>query len=184
MIDTFWTWFASVAPDLADRLDDRALLAELDRRVHELGPVSWELGPGRAQPCQLVITPDGDREQLALTRAIVAAAPAAPGWELHSARPPKDWQLRFRIEGIEFDASAWRYRLYAFEDGTFDIDIWAPAIGARYRKLAAAIVLDAELGEARRLELIGGITVLDETPPSGTNRIRELSDHLIALKRN
>jgi hypothetical protein len=99
-IAEFWNWFQSVANDLAQaKFDDKSLLAELEMRVLEMGDVAWELGPGLLEKHALIISPDGAKEWLPVTEHIVDQAPSIPDWEFQSARPPRDWDMRFSIEG-------------------------------------------------------------------------------------
>ncbi len=156
----FWCWFASAARRLAATdFADQGLLQELDARVSRLGPLGWELGPGQQLSYSLTLTPDGSAELLPLTEAIVAAAAPIPDFELHSARPAKRWDLRFSITGprgeeVPVDARAWRYVLYRFQDGLFDILIEEPNMGHAeedMRVSAAIVVVDGLLGERERL---------------------------------
>lgn len=191
-IQIFWQWFETIAADLGKDFDDPALLGELDRRVSELGDVSWEIGPGLVEECALVITPDGSKDQLATSRSIVESAPQIRGWEFHWAKPPKRWEKQFEIESdrggvIPVDARSWRYVLFRFPDGTFDVileqsNLAAASEGDRYT--AAVVLLDGILGELRRLELIGGIEAVAALPKeqeAKASPIDVLSKHLESL---
>ena len=191
-IQAFWAWFAGSAARLAAELEDRALLAELDARVSALGEVAWEVGPGEGDLLSLVISPDGVRDRLPATRHIIAHAPAIPGWELHPARPPKTWDLRFAIEHADgavahFDARPWRYALHRFPDWSFDLVVEQPYVPAdEVSELAAAIVVDGVLGEAARLELIADIEPVHALPPALVKKatpIVHLGDHIRSLVR-
>jgi hypothetical protein len=160
-IREFWQWFESVAQQLATN-SHPAILDQLNDHVTNLGDISWELGPGVGAENALVISPDGKPEWLPVTRDIVAMAPAIPGWEFHHARPPKQWDLQFAIECssgemLEIDARTWRYVLFEFPDGTFDLVIEQPnLVSAEHddRWLACMILVDGLLGEATRLTFI------------------------------
>jgi hypothetical protein len=174
-IDDFWRWFASVSAALVADPDDPRLLAELDE--------GCEVGPGSARTAALVLSPAGDRALLALTRAIVAAAPALPDWELHPARPPRPWDLHFEVadavsgEEVAIDAGRWRYAvveqagerrllLEAAELASWPVD---------EQRAAAEIVLDTLLGEARRLEAAASIGVAARLPPEVAAAARPLA---------
>lgn len=191
-IQSFWEWFETIAANLGRDLENQALLTELDRRVSDLGDVSWEVGPGQEEENALVITPDGARQQLPTTRRIVARAPRIPGWEFHWARPPRTWTLEFSIDSeqagrIQVDARSWRYVLLRFPDHTFDVVLEQgnlKDVSERDRYTAAVVLLDGILGELKRLELIGGIepvAVLPEEQTSKANPIEVLSKHLESL---
>lgn len=83
----------TVAELLADEAPPAEVLDELDAHVEALGELSWELGPGLAEPNALVITPDGNPELLPVARRTISFAPCLSGWEFYPARPPKQWTL-------------------------------------------------------------------------------------------
>ncbi|MBL9024471.1 MAG: hypothetical protein JNL21_19910 [Myxococcales bacterium] len=185
----FWCWFASAARRLAaTNFADQGLLQELDARVSRLGPLGWELGPGQQLSYSLTLTPDGSVELLPLTEAIVAAAAPIPDFELHSARPAKRWDLRFSITGprgeeVPVDARAWRYVLFRFQDGLFDILIEEPNMGHAeedMRVSAAIVVVDGLLGERERLlgiHTVDATVGLDPSVEAKASQIEHLADH-------
>ena len=131
----FWDWFASVAAELGANLEDAKILAELDARVRSLGDLVWEVGPGIVESNALTISPSGRPEWLAVTTAIVNAAPDCDGWEFHPAKPPKDFDLRFTFEDrhgrpVDVDASGWQYVLLELPGGAFDIVVRTPSLTA------------------------------------------------------
>ena len=124
----FWNWFQLVAPQLATDLTGEQLLAALDARIRELNPsLSWEVGPGRQKPLQLVISPNLDRSLRAVARKIVSLAPELSEWEFHAARQIKDWDYRVEVRvgqdrrPIELDASKWTFVLLKYPDGTHEV---------------------------------------------------------------
>lgn len=115
-----------LAPALARDFEDEELTDELNTRVAELGDVAWELGPGREAPNALTLAPDGNPELLALTKEVVQGAPKITDWEFHWARQPRPAQFEFSLgtedgSSVDIDARPWRYVLYRFPDGVFDI---------------------------------------------------------------
>ena len=154
-IAEFWRWFQTIAIDLAGNFENERLLAKIDERVSQLGAVSWELGPGKAKANALIITPDGSKDWLAVTEYIVERAPSISGWEFQSARPIRDWDMQFSIEGtggmhLGIDARPWRYVLFKYPDNTFDIvveqnNLHAASDDDRYA--AAFVLLDGTVGE-------------------------------------
>jgi len=156
----FWSWFERVAPRLEDDSQaDHAALRELDARVATLGEFSWELGPGRRARCALTIGPGGEAQKLHATRRIVALAPLIAGWEFHWALQPKEWDLRFTLEStrgepMQIDGRPWRYVLFRFPDGIYDIVLEQNNLENATdedRYTAAVIAIDGLLGEGRRL---------------------------------
>jgi hypothetical protein len=151
-IAAFWRWFATVAERLDQSFTQPDLIAALEERVGKLGPVAWELGPGVRAANAFVISPDGDPDAIPLAAKVIAAAPAMRGWEFHAL---------------------------------FDIAILAPNLRrARLarRRLAGKIMLDALLGEERRLAAIATYDVIlrkgREDARSPTSRLRHLAQHL------
>ncbi len=188
-IHAFWGWFGTVARGLARNLENRALLRELDARVSSLADIVWEVGPGKNAENALVVSPDGSRDLLQVTERIVRLAPAIDGWEFLSARPPRDGILEFSVkseagEWMDVDARDWRYVLYRFPDGMFDIIVEENNLvdvseGARYS--AAVIALDGILGERQRLGLfhtIDGVEKLTSDVAGAASRISLLREHV------
>ena len=147
-----------------------ALLRQLDDLVAGLGDFAWEVGPGGDAENAFTLSPGGDRELLAETQTIVDAAPVVPGWEFHSAKPPRKWEPRFALhdadgEPFEVDATGWRCALLIYADGTHEVVVEAPNLASLpqdYQRWAAELALDGLLGERRRLEVIDDVTVVAE----------------------
>lgn len=169
------------------------MLEDLDTRIARLGNLAWELGPGIREENALTITPDGRPEWLAISQRVVAMAPPIPAWEFHPARPPKNWELQFSFEGRDgkfhdVDAREWSYVLFFRRDAKFDIVVAGNDLidmSEVDQHLAAVIVLDGILGEARRLLTIGAIETAVRLPPDQApraNSVTVLSAHLDSLK--
>lgn len=193
-VERFWRWFASVAEEFAANLANEQLLEGLDRRVAGLGPVTWEVGPGERKANALVVSPGGDKALLALTRGIVAAAPEIPNWEIHAAKPPKQWDFKFSVDrrngdAATIDASGWEYVLLRFPDGSYQVELRAPDLmdlDEETRVVAAELAVEGTVGEATRLELIAGIDVLpafEEDQAHKATNLKHLRDHLRVLTR-
>lgn len=185
----FWAWFASVADKLGDDFMDNPLQEALDARLGCLGEVGWELGPGSTAECALAISPDGDPDVLPLTLRIVALAPALSRWEFHPARPARAENLEFSIETspggeLSIDARSWRYVLFEFPHGTFDIVVEQENladVSDDDRYTAAVVLLDALLGEGTRLLRIRDVEPLPALNPAQgkkANPISLLPEHL------
>jgi hypothetical protein len=191
-IEAFWTWFEEVAADLGANLGNDMLLSELDDRVATLGDVSWEVGPGADERYSFVITPDGSKELLGLCDRIVSLAPEVSQWEFHSARPPREWDMRFTLGReagriLDVDARTWRYVLFKFADGAFDIIVEQPNLGTadeQDRYAAAVMLIDGILGERRRLQLINEVepvVVLAAEEAERASKVNVLAKHLASL---
>jgi hypothetical protein len=191
-IQDFWAWVQTIADELAEDLENGAIIETLNRRVSRLGDISWEVGPGRHAENALTLTPDGDPAKLAVTKHIITFAPSVAGWEFYPAKPAKDWNLMFSIETengdiVDVDARTWRYVLFRFPDDTFDLilsqDGLAP-VGEDDRYTAAVIVVDGLLGEEVRMALIDTIEPVEalskKDEPQATS-ILALPQHLESL---
>jgi hypothetical protein len=153
----FWTWFASVAPILADKPETPYLLSELDKQVAALhSKLSWETGPGLNKPWQLVISPSLDRNMRAVTERIVKMAPEIDSWEFHPARQAKEWNYKFEFctsnrTFVDIDASEWTFILLRYPDGYTEILLKGFNLPDSFtqddRWHAAAIALEGVLGE-------------------------------------
>ncbi|HRI69810.1 MAG TPA: hypothetical protein PK156_36525 [Polyangium sp.] len=194
-IAAFWRWFQTIADDLAADFEDEQLQAELDKRIAQLGDISWELGPGIVEENALVMTPDGSRDWLPVTQHIVELAPRISGWEFQSARPPRKWDMQFSIEGaggthLDIDARPWRYVLFTYPDNTFDIVLEQNnlhSVDDDDRYAAAVVLLDGVVGERRRLALLGGIECVETLSADHAckaNPMHHLAQHLDSLVVN
>jgi hypothetical protein len=190
-IEAFWRFFARSAGLLAENLDNQSAQAELDAEVTKLGPFGWEIGPGRQRAYSLAFSPNGDENLLRAAREIVAMAPDVPDWELHPAKPPKQWDLRLAFEvnekSVSVDARPWRYVLLDYGDGVLDLTLEAPDLASldeEVRAAVAEVVVEGILGEECRIERIGTIDVVaklapDEDPDGSP--ISVLAKHVAAL---
>lgn len=191
----FWRWFGTIARALSADFKNATLLDELDRRMTGFGKLMWEIGPGKQEENALVISPDGSKEWLATTQRMVAMAPSIESWEFHWARPPKDWDLQFRYttrsgdRQVSVDARPWRYVLWEYPDGSFDILIEENNVADLDlddddQYTAAVIALEGIIGEALRIEFVGDIEVtqsLADDVTDNASAFPTLPAHLAAL---
>jgi len=169
-VNEFWHWFESFSDSLAESVTSSELISQVDERVRALNPkLSWEIGPGKKNPWQLVISPDMDRNLRQEAQEIVALAPALPKWEFYSARQAKVWNYRFslrRLDGSEVhvDASSWTFVLLRYPDKTCEVLLKAADLRELddvQRSHAATIVLESILGEDMVLNAIDRFELVD-----------------------
>jgi hypothetical protein len=169
-IDTttaFWTWFSAHSAELGAADIPQALIDQLEERLFAIHRLDWEIGPGLETPNLFALSPRGDRSTLVITREIIAQAPKLKGWSFYPAKPPRQWNLVFslNVDGkeIEIDGKRWQFVAYKFDDGTFDL-VFKPdkqeGLSPDYLNWAAIIIADGEIGEERRMDLIGNIEVV------------------------
>ena len=194
-IASFWAWFESVAARLGADFDNATLLDELDARVSALGDVTWEIGPGVREENALALSPDGDREGLALTERIVSMAPSIAGWELHAFRPARPGAAAYQFalrgdsgEEVDVDAGAWRYVLLRAPEEQFDIILEQPTLTTASeddRYTAGIILLDGLLGERARLLHLRDVACVARLSPAHDAKaspVSALPAHLASLR--
>lgn len=174
-VDEFWNWFQGIAASLAADMEDPSIVEELDSRVDQLDPMlSWEIGPGSCEPCQLVISPNLNPDMRSRAHEIVSRAPVIPGWEFHSARRPKDWDYKLVMqrseeqESIQLDASRWNFVLLEYPDGIREVLLQGdnlPPLDEDERWQAAAMTLESILGEDVLLSQINQFELVDRLEP-------------------
>jgi len=189
-IKKFWGWFIMAANNFGKQFKNEELIRELDQKIEQLGDIAWEIGPGVVDSNNnaLVFTPCGNKDLLPITKLIVENAPYCSGWEFFSSKPPKKWKRYFTMEDdkgdeVEIDASNWQYAMIKYKDGIFDIIIQAPELSQYsedFKYIAAAIVIDGEIGEEKRLNWIEGIEVVEEFD----NDLREKSNSIDVLTKH
>jgi hypothetical protein len=193
-IASFWTWFQLNAGLFGAEFENRVLLEKLDRKIADLGPYGWEVGPGVRDPAaRLLAFSPGTIENLEETKAIVDVAPPLPGWEFHPARPPRPWSRRVEIPGrspvpMALDVGAWEYVLRTYADGRYGLVLHAPEIASMDDESQADIVrtlLDAEIGEERRLRSIRGHEIVFAFEPGLEGiPVPSLREHFEQLERS
>jgi hypothetical protein len=187
----FWDWFYKNINSLEN--GDKDVINQLDQKIVSLGDFAWEIGPGKVERNSFVISPNGRKDLLTLTKQIIKVAPNCEGWEFRYAKPPKDWDLIFNIQNshgrpIEINAKNWEYVLFEFPDRTFDIVIKAPSLidlEDNEKTYCAEIVLDGILGEEKHIELIENIEIVNEFDEDLNGRkssIKSINSHINSLK--
>ena len=141
--------------------------------------LNWEMGPYRHPDNTFILSPTV-RENLSITRAVIAAAPTIERWRFMHAKPPKELtSLTFTANGVEINADNWQYELISYNAGEFvDIHLYLDAPIAN-DTMFSKLVVEALVGEERRLDQVGHIS-LDcvDAPPDNATPIEFLSDHL------
>ena len=168
LIRALWTWFVANANRWSEqRIEDAA--AELESKLFAIVNVGWEIGP-LGDGAFFALSPDpADATKMALAEEILASAPQMPGWRFTLYKPRREWMLQFAIRAgssYEIDGTCWEYVIYRFEDGTYDIlfkpDAGVLALGDDDLHHAAMIIVDGELGEAKRRSCVVTIEVRRE----------------------
>lgn len=184
----FWKWFLEHQDNIIEVNSKDSFVKELDKKVKELGNYSWEIGPGKKNSLAFTISPGGDKELLEKTKKIIGFAPNISGWEFYSSIQIKEWSNFFTtfINGkkIGVDISKWKYVLYQFEDGTYDIAIkpipFKKALEDSISELSEMIV-DSLIGEEKRIEKIVNLDIVPEFDSEiihNASKLINLNSHL------
>ncbi len=183
-VKQFWDWFGANAKAIAADVENSIWPKEIDDRLLNLAPgLSWEIGPGKIRPWQLVISPNLDRKLRETARAIVAEAPELDGWEFYSSRQPKDWKYEFELEGqdeaatLSINAAAWHFVLLKYPGGNREILLRATGLqdlDDERRQQVGEIVLEGLLGEDIFLDSVEDFDIVDEFDPQFVNHARPI----------
>jgi hypothetical protein len=167
----FWQWFEVACSKFQPAALDSARINELESRLKRLGDFDWEIGPGGKQKFMLSFSPKGDARLLLFLRTVVDHAPILNDWEFHAGKPARKWDISFSIESggqSKFvDGKSWQVVVYRFPDGVCDLVFMAPTspdLSQQEKDLAASIIVDGELGESQRMEMVNVIEVVTEWP--------------------
>ncbi|MCB9619211.1 MAG: hypothetical protein H6724_07135 [Sandaracinus sp.] len=155
--------------EAAYRDDDVSTLArEVEAGLRSTGVGGrWEIGPLDEATCFFAFGA-GDRERLTRNRALVASAPAVPGWVFLPAKPPRRWQrrtleVRSSLGLREVDFDPWRFSASRTNHGWVIRFVPSGVHGWSSDELEglAWMLLDAELGEERVVETVTDVVVVD-----------------------
>jgi hypothetical protein len=179
----FWSWFAKNSSSLQSDTYDQNILNELGNLISNWD-LSWEIGPGLSKENSLTISPNGNKDLLDKTNAIIEKAPNLDNWEFYSTKQSKEnWHLA-RLVDIDFaiEASNWKYVLLKYEDGKVEILIKADTLSnldKETKELAADLILTNLLGEKLKIQTIDFIEVVDEfDDEKGITELKYLPAHI------
>lgn len=172
----FWQWFVknvSVIQSCIVNEDSRQrekVVEQLNDQILCLGVFSWDLGLDEEDNWFLLISPNGNSEMHALSRAIMEQAPEHLDWLFYAGKPAKDWNRQFTVyddfmEEQLIDASAWCCLVYLEDDGSVEFVIEArnmAHLDAETLETAAEQFVVRELGEELRIVLVSSIVVVEK----------------------
>lgn len=194
-IEMFWKEFISIVKDIEHDYTSPTSFQKIDRLVDDIGPYSWEIGPSSndVTDFSFTISPNMEKSLLEETKHIISFAPKLPNWSFYHAMQPKiGWEMTFLIRtnnGSEFkiNGSDWKYVLYEYDDGKFDIVIKNPLIsGLSLDDLytAAEILIKGIIGEELFITRINEIEIINYFDNEIMNKeslIKNLSNHINKL---
>ncbi len=107
----FWSWFAKNSTNLQSDNYDKNILHELDKTISNWG-LEWEIGPGLSKENSLTVSPNGNKELIDKTNAIIDKAPQLGNREFYNARQPKEnWHLA-KLFDTDFEIDALTGRMF------------------------------------------------------------------------
>ncbi len=135
-IDQFWSWFVQMEGPIRsffteeEPVNKDLIIESMNNRVLDFGMFTWEIGPGKEQPYYFLISPNGDKERLHISRQIIGSAPSLEHWELFPGRQTLDAPLSFNLydnfyRTCEIDAQEWEFALNGDSNQGFELVIKA-----------------------------------------------------------
>ncbi|OYD44958.1 hypothetical protein CHU00_13950 [Sphingobacterium cellulitidis] len=190
-IEKLWRWFEDNQNNFGEKFNNESVVLHLDELVTDLGPFTWEIGPGSFKDRMLAISPNGDIKKLPETEYIVSFAPSLKKWEFYSSKPIKKagniFYFNYNEEKTKIDANEWEYFLLQVEDNYFEIEIIAKnlvSFEVDTQQMLGEILLDNILGEKKRMLTFQYIDVncnIDNFYLKKLTNINHLRDHLESL---
>jgi len=194
----FWEWFTSVSEELLKKGDNSAFIERIDHFITslderldwEIGPVEGELALNYKAEQYLCISPCLNTDRLYLTKEIISYAPTHASWLFLSVKPAKGWIPRWTMlneldKVIPIDSTHWKYVLYLFDDGTYDMDVWIDQVdGNSDTQLSAVeIAVTNLLGEERFMRSIKNIQLISDINDANKrwSKLENLKVHLDKL---
>jgi hypothetical protein len=179
-ISEFWHWFAEHESLFRKGAVPHSLIRQFEEKLFAIAELDWEIGPDPAGGACLAISP---RDHLQDAQDLVEKAPRLAGWNIKLFKPPKEWDLRFDVLGkngkIGIDANNWEFVVYHFDDGSFDI-VFKPDVDCNEDlRHAAYTIVDSEIGEELRRQVVGEVSVVSEWTPSEAPRAKQLAPKLL-----
>jgi hypothetical protein len=185
-ISRFWRWFCNHQRQLRNVADDPILLAELERKLSEIGQRFWEIGPFTAASDELyfAIALGKDPHRMPAIEQVINAAPKLDGWRFLVGKPRKSWQraVRWGEDRLLIDANDWQFVLYRFPDGLHDVVLVKPELRGLSEKEKIDLigfVVASEIGERLMAETVYSV---DSAPSIETSsallRVDELYSFL------
>jgi hypothetical protein len=172
----FWAWFKGKEKTLKNLRPDDATSGELGRQIAAIGADGWEIGPDLTQEMGrfFALSAQGDRERFRRNKSVIAHAPVLDGWKFFPAKPRKQWEKTFIWpDKGTIDASGWKFALYGYPDGMYDIALLGNALegfdDVEQRRILA-FVIESELGEALAIEKVCGLE-LHQTPTTDESKM-------------
>ena len=159
-IEQFWDWFISHEYEFRNITDPDALKESLDNQVLVFGMFAWEIGLHDDQKYYLIISPNGNKERLKISKLIIDAAPPLSNWKFFYCKPPNlEWDFKIKIFDNflnlqEIDASTWQFILKTGDDNKVNVLLnlqYLRGFEEEDLKIAADVACTNTLGEELKI---------------------------------
>lgn len=167
-IKTFWNHLIPLLREIKINPENNELIHQVDKFISDETEFDWEYGPSSKAEFYFSLSPNLREELIDDVERVIALAPTVDGWEFIAGKPRKEivpWiMLSEHNEEIEVDPSSWRFILYKFKDGTFDMDVKLNGLkgGLDFQYMAVNILLTNALGEMEFMKLIKNVNIVEE----------------------
>lgn len=185
----FWRWVAEHEAELraviAEPTGEEPVLEALLEALHAVDPNLYYLLGGDETGHELIITAEGELKAFPAVQALVAAAPALPGWQFIAFKPPMGCDFVLRHEAASIDANQ-TWFLPATSPSGFGVKLACPSFTGKHAddyEFAAIELLDVVLGElvaARDVKHLEVVKLPASPETAGFRRLAELPDFLAA----
>lgn len=173
-IEAFWNWF-----EIHNELLKEVVLADqhsktefvvqsLNQHVVGMGKIKWEIGNPASGQFNFILSPNGDKDLLKITKKIIDTAPAVESWTFDHAYPatgkPTLQIYDQNMEIHEVDSNPWKVVIVDLPDNHFDLTIAAENLfhlDGDTQIVAVDLILNALLGEERKINHIAGFEIVE-----------------------
>ena len=198
-IESFWQWFVqndiriknSIVQELAE--ERSYIIEQLDNHILGFGMLKWDLGLDDSQNWFFTLSPNGDKDLLAITERIIENAPHFLSWTFHASKQATFSSEKVSLydndmEPLEIDPSKWHYIAFIESDGKIELILEAKNvknIDEEIIELAANLFVINEIGEKMRILNVSTISVVSEFTSEDEDSkypILELRNHFSVFK--
>ncbi len=173
-IDAFWQWFVKNEAVIKECIDldtspnQSYVVNQMNELILDLGVFTWDMGLNEQDNWFLMISPNGNADNLGISQQLIVEAPPHIKWQFHSSRPAKNWDRCFTVHSFDMqemavDASNWNLVAIDQDDNQLEIIIEAKNIGhldPETSESAANQFLVGELGEELRINRIAKVQIV------------------------
>lgn len=179
----FWDWFQKHEHLYREVSDPEYAVEAMNNQVLSFGLFAWEIGAGKSKPHAFTISPNGNKERLALSEKIISAAPGMPDWEFHFCKQPKDdWDFTFEaydrfLTKLTFEAKDWEYLLEKNGEGEIEIMVRGEnldVLDLDDELNAVDLVITNILGEEWVIHHLDAFVTVDDFAPEQLPRVKKM----------